>query len=282
MSVVTNLSIGDAIANAVNVINPMSPANLAILKTYWEPIASGILMSGAGGITAYSIVTAPFQHGVQASGPHGFPGGVAPTMCYALGCDGGLQVRSTPLLVDLGSGNLGVTVRFDNQDEVLTDWISYTPTGSWVTNATYTGKYRRVGDTMEVQVHIALSGAPSGSLALVSIPTPFVIDTTKLVNTTNAKQSHGMGTMVCAGVGDYLLNIAYRDTTSVRPVSFTITGYPNNGVAATGVGDVGISATVPATFAAGDVIDMMFKVPIVGWTAFPAHTANVTLMLIKL
>ena len=62
------------------------------------------------------------------------------------------------------------TVKFDNvvvgplvttTGAAMTDWVAYTPTGSWITNTTYTGKWRRVGDSMEVQGLAICSGAPT-------------------------------------------------------------------------------------------------------------------------
>jgi hypothetical protein len=52
------------------------------------------------------------------------------------------------------------TLAFDNIDvgpqvvsngAVITDWQSFTPTGGFTTNTTYTGRFRRVGDSVELQ-----------------------------------------------------------------------------------------------------------------------------------
>ena len=64
----------------------------------------------------------------------------------------------------------------------VTDWVSYTPTGSWTTNTTYTGKWRRVGDSIQVQAKITLSGAPNAATQLqIGIPSGLTIDTTKKI-----------------------------------------------------------------------------------------------------
>ena len=44
----------------------------------------------------------------------------------------------------------------ESQDEIFTDWVSYTPTGAYSTNTTYAGKWRRIGDTMEVNAYLEL------------------------------------------------------------------------------------------------------------------------------
>lgn len=150
------------------------------------------------------------------------------------------------------------TVKFDNfllGPQVLsfgapvTDWTSFTPTGTWSTNTTYTGRWRRVGDSMELFVTAALSGAPTGTF-LVNIPSGYSIDTTKL---TNASVS-GSSTLGLAGAeqsGIHLGQVAYASATQIR---------------VQGDDDADLwSATVPFTFGAGDFANIHFIVPIAGW-----------------
>jgi hypothetical protein len=52
-----------------------------------------------------------------------------------------------------------------------TDWVAWTPTGAWTTNTpTYTGFWRRVGDSMEVRVNVAFTGAPDATSFYVNLP----------------------------------------------------------------------------------------------------------------
>ncbi len=276
MTLVNGTTIGDAIANAVNGLNPMSPANLAILKTYWEPMAAAIMATGAGGFTSYNIVSVACEHGVQASVAHGMPS--APTLAVVLGADGGKSVRGSPVLADLGSGNVGVTLDYDLGATVFTDWVSYTPTGSWTTNTTYTGKWRRVGDTLEAQIHVALSGAPDAVNLDAKIPTTgsIAIDTAKLTSSSSSAVNIGAGTLrISASGAVYIVASHFITTTSVRPVTLLN--------AASGVQDQFITNLLPVTLASGDFIDFWFRVPIVGWTTGPDATvsSNVTLMLLK-
>jgi len=60
-------------------------------------------------------------------------------------------------------------------------WVSFTPTGTWTTNVAYTGMYRQVGDTLDVQVRIGISGTPDNDYLSVDPPTGFTIDTTKFL-----------------------------------------------------------------------------------------------------
>lgn len=149
----------------------------------------------------------------------------------------------------------------------ITDWVSYTPTGSWNTNTTYTGKWRRVGDTMEGQIALLLSGAPNAvTLALVNLPSSFSIDTSKLTGTLGSVANIvGDGLMVSNALGYYRLYIIYNSATSLNPTYMQAFGNNSN-----------ITSTVPAVFKSGDFIDLWFRVPIVGW-GISSVTANVTL-----
>ncbi len=161
----------------------------------------------------------------------------------------------------------GWTFLFDNvfvgpQAQLMgsptTDWgvQSWTPTGAWSTNSTYTGQWRRVGDTMECQVKIALAGAPTSASLTVNMPTGYTIDTTKLVSTT-ADARLGGGGGKCAGVtADFL--VGYNSTTSVdvRYLSSASTGAAS-----------AVTQAAPGTFANADEVNLFWRVPIVGWSS---------------
>lgn len=132
---------------------------------------------------------------------------------------------------------------------VDSDWQSYTPTGTWVTNATYSGYYRRVGSNMEINAQVTLGGAPTGNFTL-NLPTGFSIDTAKAPSSTPA---FGVAFAFAAGTTRYTGTVRYTTTTSVQIVG------PSSSAA--------WSATVPATFQSGDQVSLIFSVPISGWTA---------------
>jgi hypothetical protein len=138
MTLVTGTAIGDAIVTAVDAINPMTTAQQTTLKSYWEPIAAAIMATGAGGFTSYNIVSVSCAHGVQSSVAHGMPS--APTLAVVLGCTGGLSVMGSPVLADLGSGNLGVTVLYtvpENYIQLIVRSAVQTFTTGIVTVATW-------------------------------------------------------------------------------------------------------------------------------------------------
>lgn len=167
-----------------------------------------------------------------------------------------------------GTSTSAYTMKFDNFNvgpqaklygSPITDWVSYTPTGTWSTNTTYTGEWRQVGDSIEIVAHIAVSGAPTGSFT-VNIPSGYSIDTNKLVGSNAA-----IGTAWAlnnAGNARYTGTVVYNSTTSV-----TVVGYASTS---------GWSATVPHTFASGDFVDIKFSVPIQGWSSSQrmSHDAN--------
>lgn len=80
-----------------------------------------------------------------------------------------------------------------------TTWASYTPTGNWVTNTTYTGMYRRVGDSLDLRARILLSGTPSGLIS-ITIPSDLTIDTSKLLTAATTGDVLGSGVTVDVGV----------------------------------------------------------------------------------
>lgn len=127
------------------------------------------------------------------------------------------------------------------------DWTSFTPTGTWATNTTWLGKWRRVGDSMEVQASWSLSGAPTGTFTF-NLPSGYTIDTTKLSTTSSASLGNCLGTDT--GVANYQGSAYYNSTTSVACVT-----------------SAGWSATVPFTWGNTDAGSLNFKAPITGWSS---------------
>lgn len=140
----------------------------------------------------------------------------------------------------------------------ITEWISFVGSGSWVTNTTYSGFYRRVGGDMEVRLKILLSGAPNATTLTVNVPASQTIDTGRLPTVTAA----------LIKVGDALIGdngafatidgaVMYNSATTVRLHSKRL---------ASGQYDFqGVDQITPFTFGNTDDIQASFKVPIVGW-----------------
>lgn len=141
----------------------------------------------------------------------------------------------------------------------VTDWVSYTPTGSWVSNTTYTGFWRRVGSNLEIAVKVATSGAPTSASLTVTLPSGLSIDTTKIADSTAAIAGIGTSTVQIRDVSsDQFFGTAlYSSTTAIAIFKDD--------------GDGSISAVTqaaPMTWASGDFATIEVSgIPIVGWSS---------------
>lgn len=169
-----------------------------------------------------------------------------------------VSVAADEPLIAIDDAYLGLA-RNVGSTQLISEWQSYTPTGSWTSNTTYTGKWRRLGDTAEVQVRLALSGAPTAASLTVNLPSGLVIDTSKLAGgTTQVELPNSDGSMRDDASYNGFSKAFYDSTTSVGIRS------PSTATAHT---LVIVNSTTPITWAANDSIDVTFRVPIVGWTA---------------
>lgn len=158
---------------------------------------------------------------------------------------------NTLYVTNISIGN-GITA----QGAAVSEWQSYTPTGSWVTNVTYTGKWRRVGDSMEVMANVDCSGAPTAADLTINLPSGYTIDTNKLANTSVGRATLGSGQAVDGGVRGYPLIVIYGTTTSITFRSAETTGSSGSAV----------DNDAPFTFGSGDCVSACFIVPIAEWS----------------
>lgn len=142
------------------------------------------------------------------------------------------------------------------QGAVVGEWTSYTPTSA-LTNATHTGRYRRVGSNIELRIDIAFSGAPVGSFAFSQSSylngLNLTVDGTAFPNTTDTIISAGSWSALDSGANDRYggaVNLAPGATNSLAPVSSA--GVP-------------VSATAPFTFGTGDNYSLYLTLPIAEW-----------------
>lgn len=139
----------------------------------------------------------------------------------------------------------------------LARWVTFTPTGSWTTNTTYTGRWRRVGEDAEYDVTVAVSGAPDNVSLTVNLASGHVIDTTKM-SASGDFEVFGISNFRDVGTAIHTGRVSYNSTTSVI-TGVTLASGTYNTLSA-------INATVPMTWASGDHVNLKFRVPIVGWT----------------
>ena len=134
-------------------------------------------------------------------------------------------------------------------------WVSFTPTGSWTTNTTYTGSWRRVGNFIEIRNTLILSGAPNAVILTVNIPSGLTIDTADYPS--GKPGPSGQTYTIDAGVGTYSGGVNQNNTTSVYPLA--------RNANATYAMDTAITSTIPITYANTDEIRIFYRAAIVGW-----------------
>lgn len=139
------------------------------------------------------------------------------------------------------------------QGAVVGPWVSFTPTGAWTTNTTYTGRYRRVGQGMEIQYGISLAGAPNAANLTVNMPPGFTIDTSALsLSGSSTFERIGFCNIGDSGTGTLSGTMLYNTTTTIQVYgSEDVAGY-----------DSQLSQTTPITFASGDKINCWVSVPV--------------------
>lgn len=180
------------------------------------------------------------------------------------------------LIIHIGSTNASAyTVKFDDlrispeygvMGSPITDWQTVTLTGGWTTNTTYVAKSRRVGDFLEVDGVISLTGAPNATSCTINLPAGYAIDNTKMGNPGN-EAVVGYALISDASPTTYIPGtILWNSTTQVVVRSYAETG--------TNVTANGVTNTQPFTFASGDKINFRFMVPIVGWSSSTIMSDN--------
>lgn len=173
---------------------------------------------------------------------------------------GALALESTDLYNHIAIEELPDFSVFSAITPVVTTWDfqSWTPTGAWSSNTTYTGKWRRVGDTGEYQVKVQVSGAPTSATLSVNLPSGHVIDTNKLLIGTENEQL-GIATIFDNGTAFYTGIVEIGTTSSTVKVRYS--SVSGSLIAL----NSDVTQAAPMTWASGDYVHMIFRVPIVGW-----------------
>lgn len=159
---------------------------------------------------------------------------------------------TSALAYELKLDNITVGPQVSLYGTPVTDWVSFTPTGSWSTNTTYAGRRRRVGDNEEIQIRVALTGAPNATNLTLNLPV--TIDVNKLAGTNTFQPLGRVSILTQTQSGAYIGDIRYLTTTSVT-------------VAATTTASAPVSNTNPGTFGNGDSVTCYIIVPVVGYSS---------------
>jgi hypothetical protein len=158
----------------------------------------------------------------------------------------------------------------------MSDWTAYTPTFTWTTNASHSGQWRRVGDSINVLTITTFSGANTqGGPGAISLPPGLSIDVTKLPTTATSEKTYAIGTWQALDSGTnstYSGIILYRRDTG----NFSL-AYPTSSTTATALDT---SVNLPFTIAANDTISCNFTLPISGWTANVAGATSANALVL--
>jgi hypothetical protein len=184
---------------------------------------------------------------------------------------------SIALSITSTSGTVGgkATYKLMTQDESLfvisdgTNWLlvehgvsskaqAWTPTGSWVSNTTYTAFWWRRGDRFNADIQIQATGAPTSASLTITLLTGITIDTAKMNSNLVAGITPLQGTAAV-----YDTSVPENYTGFMRYSSTTVIAvYKDDGDATTSV----VNATAPMTFATGDYIWLRVRdLPVVDW-----------------
>ena len=140
---------------------------------------------------------------------------------------------------------------------------SFTPTGSWSTNTTYTGQAYRIGNKVRLEVKVAVSGAPTTASLTINYPSDYPVDTAKMLSTTAYASIIGYGMVLDSGSATYPVYCRYNGTTS-----FQVQPY---GAASTYANDTSsVTQAVPMTWASGDELNLWVEYPVQGWSTSAA------------
>jgi hypothetical protein len=253
---------GDFIASNAFTIDSSDQARAMAFKFNYKPVSGTMNFSGTNansfGVAIYDVTNSTW---IQPAGVFNLVQGSGIGLA-----SGTFQTSSNGTSYRLAVYNANATsgaTRIDFDDfyvgpqitaigAVVTDAISFVPTGTWTINTTYTGDYQRVGDSAIIRFHALLTGAPNAAVLNFNLPTGLVIDTTKLP-TTAAFSQLGFGNTVAGGSG-FVAYALYNNSTSIT-------------VRASNASHTSIIQTLPGVYAAGDLVSLVVMVPIVGWSS---------------
>lgn len=135
-------------------------------------------------------------------------------------------------------------------------WKSFIPTGAWSTNTTWTGFWRRVGDSIELQGQATLGGAPDSTTFIMAFPSGLSIDSAKLI----AASSSGTSSVVAQGMAsDNGTNYKLYGGLNSSNIQMQFQNNASGAIA-------NVTQVAPFTFGSGDKVWLKTSlIPITGW-----------------
>lgn len=165
------------------------------------------------------------------------------------------QGNAAPIVVDDAS----FTRDFRVGSSSIGAWQTCTITSTWVTNATHVCKRRAVGDSYDYDVSVQLTGAPTASGLILTMPSDSTIDTSKLANSTEYENIVGTSIVYDAS-GAVDQEMLLGGPTVASSTTVRIMGMDNATTDEHWLERV--QDTVPVTFATGDRVHIRFTVPV--------------------
>ena len=148
----------------------------------------------------------------------------------------------------------GTAIIVDSLENPGSEWTSFTPVGTFTTNTTYTGYWKRIGDTVHYDIKMAFAGAPNTSSSItIDNPAGIVLDTSKTVDS-NVRSIYGIGRVYDDIGNSYEVSVGGHNTNAV------FLKWHNSGLL------TNVSQASPITLGAGDSINAKFSFPVVGWS----------------
>lgn len=150
-------------------------------------------------------------------------------------------------------------VRTGLPDGHTSEYAFCKPTGTWTTNTQYAMRFRRNGSRMEGSLRVIVTGAPTASSLIISLPMRMEINGSNYAHTDAIENIYaGQVRVTDVGTVDVPGVLRVASTTTIRPMLHrTSTG--------TWGQEDAVSHVQPMTWASGDYLYATFSVEIVGW-----------------
>lgn len=138
------------------------------------------------------------------------------------------------------------------------NWTAFTPTGSWVSGATYTGFYKCSNGNLQVIGNVAVTGTPTSAALTINLPSGFAINTAVTGTITAAAYRQVPGSnasIIDAGTEIYNGWVSYNSSTAIQLTTSLVNAtYPTNSAQ--------VTQAVPFTFVNTDSIAYNYTVPV--------------------
>lgn len=159
---------------------------------------------------------------------------------------------------------ISADIALNSSSQIMSEWIEFPVTGSW-DNTDYLGVYRRVGDSMEMQVYLVGTGSPTVTPLNIDLPPGLEMDLDKLPGAF-AGNGPNLGQGSVAAANPFNLTLLLNSSTSISPWYVSTVDSQMTQVSPAGN---------PITFTTGSELWIKTSpIPIQGWSAAAAPIAS--------